>query len=260
VGDAAVDQLYAEQPLIVEESFARMPTAESEDEQDRSSPPLVNRVLRPGMIKMKPHRLLRGDEQLHEPVVVDGFDFDKDAPMSPQTSMVASGNDSYRDLPLDAWSPAGKMHVSPIPSALPPTIEEGPGIPCIASDKIHVNRGLMDFAPPLKEPAEDTPLLGEVPQEVITSSSEFRSSGRSIRNRRFSIVSIGSIFSDVRSEEEISKEEIQNESEIYLASSMLARGECCSRLLSSDVGGITSNFAATLRLDWMQPFLSVCLR
>jgi hypothetical protein len=118
----------------------------------------------------------------------------------------------------------------------------------------------MDFAPPLKEPAEDTPLLGEVPQEVITSSSEFRSSGRSIRNRRFSIVSIGSIFSDVRSEEEISKEEIQNESEIYLASSMLARGECCSWLLSSDVCSITSNFAATLCHDWMQPFLSVCLR
>jgi hypothetical protein len=32
----------------------------------------------------------------------------------------------------------------------------------------------------------------------------------------------------VRSEEEVSREEIQNESEFYLASSILARGECQS--------------------------------
>jgi hypothetical protein len=234
VSDAAVEQLYSEQPQIAEESFTRMPTAESFDEQDRSSPPLVNRVLRPGMIKMKPHHLLLSDEQLSEPVVVDGFDFDKDAPLSPQTSMLASGNDSYRDLPLDAWSPAGKMHVSPIslkPSAIPATIEEGPGIPYVASDDIHTNRGILVLAPSMRESAEDTPLLGDVPPEVITSSSKFRESDRSIRNRRFSIVSIGSIFSDVRSEEDISKEEIQNESEIYLASSILARGECCIQIL-----------------------------
>ena len=225
---------------LYESAAARMPPTigdpdrRSEDDC-RTSPLLTNRVLRPGMVAIPPHLGLSAARfgGPHEALVVDGFDFDKDAPTSPLPS--ARGDDSFRDLPMDVWSPPGKMHVSPISfkgvRALPSTDEEEtPAIPYMEADArvpgpppavVGGDGGRMFravSAPTPVAPDEGTPLLIDFPPDIRSSLRE------STRSRRFSIVSIGSIFSDVRSEEDGSKEEIQNESEFYLRSSILSRG------------------------------------
>jgi len=76
-------------------------------------------------------------------------------------------------------------------------------------------------------PGEDTPLIIDVPCEIMTSSrcSSVHDHSHN-HNHHFHIPSMSSIFSDVHPEDDSSKEEdIQNESEFYLLSNVLARGE-----------------------------------
>ena len=57
-------------------------------------------------------------ENIDHDNVVDDFDFDKDEPLSPFNTRPVRGilenDDSFRNLPIDPWSPPGHMHVSPL--------------------------------------------------------------------------------------------------------------------------------------------------
>jgi hypothetical protein len=208
------------------------------------------------------------DDTAQEDNVVDGFDFDKDAPRSPFLERPLrenlSNEDSFRNLPTDSWSPQGQMNVSPLPDG---TIDggrrfavadvgTGTAAPSMPLPTQHGNYGtsnnigysLTALTHPTLE-GESVPLLytSSIPPEILTRRevsnpedpndperltvtdrrslienerfSWFRSSDRnSIRS------AVESVFSDVRSEEEEEKELLQNESEVYLTSNILARG------------------------------------
>lgn len=99
--------------------------------------------------------------------VVEGFDYDKDAPSSP---VAEGGNNSFTELPLDVWSPQGKMHISPLhPSSrmassdrnlLSSTMAEFPVPPL-------TNRATLDRSP--LPPAGDT---RDIPPEIVTHKDD----------------------------------------------------------------------------------------
>lgn len=163
---------------------------------------------------------------------VDGFDFDKDAPSSP----ICSGQgDSYRDLPPDVWSPPGKMNVSPIVARNAQQLPSPDDDIAVAFPR---RDGEAPRASHATQPTEKTPLLmDDVPPEIITprhnipdgEGEEDEEEEVDEERRRASHATLGSVYrslvSDLRSEEESSKEVINNESEFYLASSMFKRGK-----------------------------------
>jgi len=123
-------------------------------------------------------------------VDVDGFDFDKFAPLSPQSKF----SDSLRDLPPDVWSPAGKMAISPLQGgrktvSIPLTAESMP-----TPDEIEVRESPVygtnedidrmlenDKKPPainrhanglenMDRDNEKQPLLPPVPREIVANN------------------------------------------------------------------------------------------
>jgi hypothetical protein len=160
--------------------LAHQPILEDDDDSDgANSEGLVNRRLRPGMgSHLRPQTTARSaptggpststapQEAPTSPFVVEGFDFDKDEPMSPQTEH----NDSLRDLPDDGWSPsAGKMTISPIRGSaarLPPTEEEESAAQSRAYGSMPGKP--MVYAASNNRNDESRPLLGDVPPEITT--------------------------------------------------------------------------------------------
>lgn len=184
---------------------------------------LINRVMRPGMLHLRPapaqppsNLAQAPSSPAPGPVVVDDFDFDKhdEAPLSPH---LGGTEGSYAELPDDPWSPAGKMAVSPIP------VRRAAPMPSYyAPPTANLSNTVMS------DPGEATPLLRvhDVPPEIIAQRTRSVSDQEMAphHSRRLSIASaVDSVFSDVRSEEEVSKAEIMNESEYYLASNPFAR-------------------------------------
>ena len=232
--DGVIDGVGAahavEQPTLGEEpGLSLLPSRREVDVDSTDKEKIVNRVLRPGMINFpaQAQRPRSSDEEdgLGEPVVVEGFDFDKDEPTSPLPSIQ---NDSFRDLPPDVWSPTGKMQVSPIAPkgrSLRP-LGELPEYPDM-SNNVELRPGTAGGRTMPTIDTETTPLLrDDVPPEITTSGRMMSDDRVAESSRRFSIISdIQSVFSDVRSEEELSKAGINNESEHYLASSIFARGK-----------------------------------
>jgi hypothetical protein len=223
---------------------------------------VLNRTIRPGMVHLQSlqQQTARNPSadvasMPREPIVVEGFDFDKDAPTSPLPNQSLHCEDSYRDLPLDSWSPAGKMQVSPIGkkrmTAIPAVIGEESDennllLPRNENDLSatsefnrtdfipfkHQTRSISEVTPLLATGSKD--LFGGVPPEIVTrrTMSEANMKGTALvgnEPRRFdinrqSLVSqVDSVFSDVRSEEESSVEAVNNESEFYKNSSIFAR-------------------------------------
>lgn len=218
------------------------------DSDSANSEGLVNRRMRPGMVNLRPQAnhspimdRAAASRSPAPPVVVEGFDFDKHEPMSPQTDH----EDSLRDLPVDVgWSPAGDtMHVSPIQirslAARLPTTEEEPTAGRNNYGSMEEGRAAqgtnLPFAPmPDFKINEIRPLLGsDVPPEIITRrTSSGRSSSFDRTNPRnnssgMSLASIvETVFHNVQEEEE--KEKIRNEAALYEASSVLQKGKAAS--------------------------------
>lgn len=118
--------------------------------------------------------------------VVDGFDFDKDAPLSPfhnRTIRGALGNDdSFRNLPNDLWSPPGRMHISPLQvgDRAPPLIavKESMAVPMpfesadIRSGERSTLTSIEDYKSSI--PSEMTPLLSGDSPHLATDMLESR--------------------------------------------------------------------------------------
>jgi hypothetical protein len=245
------------------------PILEDDDDSDGSnSEVLVNRRLRPGMgSHLRPQTTARSaptgplttaEQAPTSPLVVEGFDFDKDEPMSPHTEH--DHNDSLRDLPDDGWSPgAGKMSISPIrirsaAARLSPTEEEefaaqsraygtlpGKGMPFPAMKAASNNRN-----------AESQPLLGDVPPEITTTrqtsqdvsgSEAYPSSLRSV---------LQGALQEVKAEEGHGKVNGVDEAALYDSSSALKKGKHISFL--STIFGVSSSDAL-----FSQPFQIACL-
>lgn len=90
--------------------------------------------------------------------VVDGFDFDKDEPVSPfhnRSIRGALGNDdSFRNLPNDLWSPPGRMHISPLQVGtdreLPLiTVKESMAVPMQIESAVERSNIPSEMTPPL---------------------------------------------------------------------------------------------------------------
>jgi hypothetical protein len=210
-------------------------------------------------------------ESVDDPVqgdnVVDGFNFDKDAPRSPFLERPLrehlSAEDSFRNLPTDSWSPQGQMSVSPLPDGTAggrrlavAGIGNGTAAPSMPLPTQHSNYGTspnIGYSPTtlnhLTLDGEKVPLLhsSSIPPEIITRRDvsiqedsndpdrlSFPDRRGLFENERFSWFrgsdrnsirsAVESVFSDVRSEEEEEKVLLQNESEVYLTSNILARG------------------------------------
>jgi hypothetical protein len=196
-------------------------------DSDEQHEVIVNRTLRPGMVVPRPahqHPHAITSPPL-EPMTVEDFDFDKDAPRSP----VVQRDDSFRNLPHDPWSPPGNMYVSPItmqPAAVVALSGQDLEPPPMTAVQ-------MPSGPPLAAADESTPLLSNVPNEIITTSQRTESfasvnseaavypNHHFLSWQRLSIGSImDSVISEIRSEEEDEKQEINHESEDYLKSSI----------------------------------------
>jgi hypothetical protein len=149
-------------------------------------------------------------------ILVDGFAFIKDDPFSPPPVVHTNYGLSTHD-----WSPEGEMHISPLQQRRPQASEYG----AITAD---TGRPLL---PPIymkEEPGirrgESEPLLSDIPPEIITRRSH--SASPHVTTKVLSVRSVlDSVFSDVRSDEDSTKEAELNESEQYAASNMLARGQ-----------------------------------
>lgn len=266
--------------LIFEDEVARapeLPLALSSDSGlkddtgeivNQSGPDLVNR---PRRYNPPPNRSLDNSIDLEgspkrQGVVVDGFDFDKDAPRSPFQDV---HDDSFRELPSDPWSPAGTMNVSPLHTGSRPLL--GISTPKNANTTrasqmpfSPLNYGSVDEATDAElslvstiptdhrsdalgrfSAEEKAPLLANVPPVITTQRelSEHRENdpemarahinGWRDRTQRWSNLSqrlslqsnVDSVFSTLRSDNESEKAELQNESEAYYASSIIARGK-----------------------------------
>lgn len=178
--------------------------------------------------------------------VVDDFDFDKNMPSSPDLAH----HDSFHELPVDQWSPQGKMNISPL-HAGPRRVVPNSVLPVIPSmsygaidgddDSTDLRpRGLAALSSDPRQ-GEQAPLLGvrdDIPPEIITrrthSDPELGVNGQHIRehsHRNGSVASIveaivEDVFHDVRSIDEEGMEKIVSESDAYLASNIWARGTC----------------------------------
>jgi hypothetical protein len=277
--------------LLSEENVTRLPELPivSSGDSDRKDDDdgIANRSMLPGLVN-RPRRhnppanrsldnsieLDGSPTRQHQGVVVDGFDFDKDAPRSPFLARAGGCDDSFRDFPADPWSPAGQMNVSPLhrgprrddsmdadtlnhrngarDAQLPvPPFSYG-AIEDIAGVASHLRKVPSEFsayAVGRSSPrGEMSPLLAQsddIPPEITTrrelsgSVSDPEAAHADINGHRHhdhgraSIMStVDSVFSDLRSESELAKEEIHNESELYLASSMVHRGKCVAGVLA----------------------------
>jgi hypothetical protein len=221
---------------------------------------IVNRRQRPGMVNLRPQtrgisspvnppssplrRSVSAPDKMH--IDVDGFDFDKHAPMSPRSGLSA---DSLRDLPADEWSPVGKMAVSPlhagrtlvpipspsnflshhIESSRAATYGSTSAVMHVTQPDLLGNTALPDLR---QIPADDEdhhadenqPLLRNgVPSEIAAPTGKGHFSSLTPLSR----VPIGSVVAgDVRSHDSGTINAGQRDAEKYAESSSLAIGEC----------------------------------
>lgn len=189
MSDTARDEEDHRQERGRTSELTHQPILEDDDHSDSSSSEvLVNRRLRPGMGNhLRPQNARSAStgpsttavQAPTSPLVVEGFDFDKDEPMSPHTD---DHDDSLRDLPDDGWSPGtGKMSTSPIrirssAAKLSPTEEEEFAAQSRTYGSIvgeEQGRGGAPNFPSMKAASnnrnnESQPLLGDVPPEITT--------------------------------------------------------------------------------------------
>jgi hypothetical protein len=209
---------------------------------------IVNRQIRPGMTNTKRRTRESKDNTVSEapstPIRrslsvpnkmhfdVDGFDYDKNAAISPGSGISAS----IRDISAnDMWSPGSKLSVSPVhqrgmPSPDDPDILRnygtGNGLPDLKSG---VGSGLNSHTPSARAVLGDEmePLLPDIPHEIVARHG---SRGSQIfSSRTFDPQSlrtlVDDVFSDIRSESTATINAGQNEAQDYLDSSFLKRGE-----------------------------------
>jgi hypothetical protein len=158
------------------------------------------------------------------PLIVDGFDFDKHAPSSP---LPLENDDSFRALPID-------MGVSPLQPRMPLIVPGRSETLYGAIQGAGGRSGLPHL--PMREMhdhdsrSESKPLLYDVPPEITTTRNSDRTSRSVERHAKerslFPSVrsAIESALDDVRLDDEYEKQEVNQESEQYAASSMLSRG------------------------------------
>ena len=224
---------------------------------------VVNRQIRPGMVNFNPQPEQRGSRSPASPIRralsmpdaytfdVDGFDYDKHAPLSPRSGL----SDSIRDFPPDdVWSPLmphEKMAVSPLHAIrkkrplLPPAPINFSPPPDVVGD-MTAGYGTLGAAlegetphiqfPPKAIPRsfdssfqgdeekkdEGRPLLSHVPREI----SARRAYIRELLSGEIPVRSlVDDVFSDIRSVS-TATESLQNyEAKEYLETNILARGE-----------------------------------
>jgi hypothetical protein len=164
---------------------------------------------------------------------VDGFDYDKNAAISPGSGLSAA----IRDISAsDMWSPGSKLSLSPLhqrgmSSPDDPEISlrnygTGNGLPDLKSG---VGSGLNYHTLSTRAVLGDEmePLLPDIPHEIVarhgSRGSQIFSSGtldpQSLRTL------VDDVFSDIRSESTATIDAAQNEAQDYLDSSILKRGE-----------------------------------
>jgi hypothetical protein len=240
--DLLLHEHILQPPLLLEENVARVP--EVSDSGPDAAVNRQRRYNRPGGHDLSPDT--RGSTSSpHRDDVVDGFDFDKNEPSSP--GLVH--HDSFRELPVDQWSPQGKMNVSPlhagsrrvIPSSILPAIPMGYGAFDGENEPTELrHRGLATLSSDPRQ-GEQAPLLSvrdDIPPEIITrrhmSDSEVGLNGRSHRDHKHRSASVTSYvesivedaFNEVRSIDEEEADKLVNDSDAYVASSIWARGTC----------------------------------
>ena len=216
---------------------------------------IVNRRIRPGMVNLKPMKAAapEGDDPVKrsssEPgnmsIDVDGFDYDKHAPLSPRSGL----SDSIRDLPADDnWSPVGKMAVSPLHEARKPAVPIPPAgflAPDVdlSHDATYGSTGVFDSHPQtgLRPPPcpdfhlmsskndeanETQPLLRSdgVPSEIVAKNEKNENRSLATLNGVYTRSAVNNVFNDMRSQ---STElfNAQTDADIYQTSSILVRGE-----------------------------------
>jgi len=237
--DLLIHEQIVQPSLLLEENVARVPEA-----SERGPDAPVNRQRRYNAPHDSSPDTGGSNASPHAEGLVEGFDFDKNAPVSPEAH-----HDSFHDLPSDQWSPQGQMHISPLharPRHVPVVPLNYGAVVDRDNDKTELrhHRGLTP--PGLTNDArhhdsEHAPLLGirdDIPPEIITrrnlSDPESGVNGshdhyhRDHKHRSGSVTSyvesiVEDVFHEVRSVEE-EKELVVNESDIYLASSIWARG------------------------------------
>jgi hypothetical protein len=225
------------------------PILEDDDGSDGSdSEVLVNRRLRPGMgSHLRPQTTARSaptgpsttaEQAPTSPLVVEGFDFDKDEPMSPHTEH--DHDDSLRDLPDDGWSPgAGRMSLSPIRirstvARLSPTEEEQFAAQSRAYGSImgeQQGRGIlpgksinMPYASMNNRNTESQPLLGDVPPEITTRRQASQDVSRSEAYPSSLRSVLQGALQEVQAEEGHGKVNDMDEAALYDSSSTLKKG------------------------------------
>lgn len=238
--DLLIDEQIVQPSLLSEENVARVPEA---SESGPDAP--VNRQRRYNAPHDSSPDTGSSNSSHHGEAVIEGFDFDKNAPVSPEVH-----HDSFHDLPSDQWSPQGQMHISPLhagPRHVPVIpLTYGAVVDDDDPELRHHHRGLSSPGLPndvRQHESEQAPLLGvrdDIPPEIITrrnlSDPEVGVNGgrvhhhRDHRHRSASVTSyvesiVEDVFHEVRSVEE-EKELVVNESDVYLASSIWARGTC----------------------------------
>jgi len=275
--DIARDDITAPEDFRQDVSEVPQPTLEvdnligtlPDDSEGRpSNEGIVNRTLRPGMVKVKPPPLTAAQTNTaapapSPPVVVEGFDYDKNQTIMPRSGLDFS--DSYRDLPDDGWAPMGQVHVSPTqmvhrapaddePMRTQPygSIEEGRKPESPGGLRRHSSLPKMFMVPTIEE---RQPLLGDVPPEIITKLRHQSDSSLHHDHRVSFRDAVESVFSTVRSEDDHEKEIEINESEAYKESSVFERGKI---VFCPFVGGRPNESADTD--SKMQHFRSDCLR
>jgi cation transporter-like permease len=207
---------------------------------------VVNRQIRPGMANRNQLAALKGGKGHGAPSTpiirstsvpdkmnfdLDGFDYDKNAPMSPGSGLSAS----IRDLPVnDLWSPGSKMSLSPFR----PLTMSSPGDSKMVGNR---NYGAVNGSPKIetREASPDLntstrtfcgnevqPLLPDFPHEIIAAREE--SSGSNILSSgtcdpRYLRSKVDGVFSDIRSESITTANAGQKEAQEYLLDSVLKR-------------------------------------
>jgi hypothetical protein len=218
---------------------------------------LVNRPRHshpPGLDPVSLNNNMQSSPKADTTLIVEGFDFDKDAPQSPFAAGESlHADDSLRDLPSDPWSPGGVMNVSPLHSGARRIVgvDRATAVPQHTFPATDISYGAVEEVDesPLKirmQPPsfiaktasmtsnETTPLLamgGDIPPEIITRTSARMSTGDQESNydggkghgNRRSWAHLESAISEVRSEDETEKRIVLNECEIYNASNVWAR-------------------------------------
>jgi hypothetical protein len=269
------------------------------DHMSASDEGLYNRRLRPGFVNSSAgtgtperrnsrssHEIML-HHQLHEapPVVVDGFDYNKDSP--PNSPFPGNNNncdDSLRDLPLDNRWPntSGSMTLSPLPMhrnlvlGSAPNVESDDQLRSNPSNHDHYGsieneaiRLKIDHPRTYSDHAEDSPLLGrDIPPEVITRRLQ-RGRSHSVGevpdkkeidqmpklfawdklNRRLSFHPrdvTKSVFNEVHTHNESEDVAVHHESEEYMKSGTFARGTFSLLCYRSPVPGQLCSFTLTL--------------